>query len=103
MTRPTQSAGPLTRLLTDLENQLAAEMPAFADAMRFGGLRKLVELDLRRAHRTRRVQFGYVLHRCACARHRRTQRLHVGAIGLRRLGAGGDEGRTAAGLEHRER
>ena len=62
-------------------------MPALAHAVRLGGLRELVELDLRRLDRARGPQFGDALHGLARARHRRPQAGDVAAVGLRRFGA----------------
>ncbi len=87
-----------TGSLTQFEDQLAAQMPAFADAM---GVRRLVERiggDLRRAHRAGGKQFGNPLEMFAVAANLGPQRLNVVARRFRGLATGSNEGRAAARL-----
>src|SRR5580704_15548208 len=90
----------VANVLPHLENQLAPEMPRLAQAVRVGGLRQLVELDLGWLDGAGDIQFGNALHRLARARHRRPKSGDVAAIGLWCLGARGDKGGAAARLEH---
>src|SRR5580704_9206503 len=64
---------PRAELSPHLENELAPEMPRLAQAVRVGGLRELIELDLGRLDGAGDIQFGNALHRLARARHRRPQ------------------------------
>src|SRR5580704_3522375 len=90
----------VANVLPHLENQLAPEMPRLAQAVRVGGLRQLVELDLGRLDGAGDIQFGDALHGLARARHWRPQPGHVATLRLWRLGARRNEGGAAAGLEH---
>src|ERR1700730_16056608 len=71
--------------------------------MGVGGVGQPIELALGRAYGARFKQLGDTFDMAAGASDRGPQRRDVVALGLWRLRARRDEGRTSARLEHRER
>src|SRR5512143_3141995 len=89
-------------LLLYLQYQLTLEVTLRADAQRLLRLGQREQRHMLRSHRAFAVKFDDPLHVLALARHGRTQRGHVAAIGLRRRRSGGDEGGATARLENGE-
>src|SRR5439155_1816756 len=71
--------------------------------MGVGSLGQPIELDLRRDHSARKIQFNNAFEMCTSASNRRSQRRHIGTLWLWRLSTRSDEGGPAARFEHRER
>src|SRR4051795_2670118 len=85
-----------------LENQLAFDVTRLARSRGFDGIGQLIERDLGPPDDAGLVERGNAIEMPPVAAGVRPQRRHVAARGHRRLLAGRDEGRAAAGLEHRE-
>src|SRR5947207_6063880 len=71
--------------------------------MGVGSLGQPIELDLRREHSARLIQFNYAFEMCTSASNRGSQRRHIGTLWLWRLSTRSDEGSATARFEHRER
>src|SRR3984893_17539396 len=80
------------RASAHLKDQLASEMARFAQALRFGGLRQSIELDLGRSDASLLEELRDALERCPRACDRRPERGAVIALPLGCLPARGDEG-----------
>ena len=70
--------------------------------MGIGSLGQAKELDIRRAHHARLIQFDNTFEMPASASNGWSQRRHISTLWFWRLRPRSDEGRTAAWFEHRE-
>jgi hypothetical protein len=71
--------------------------------MGVGSLGQPIELDLGRANSACPIKLNNTLEKPTTTFNGRPQRRYIGTFWPRRLCAGGDESRSAAWLEHRER